>query len=365
MQRIEAQWRLAGSTKVDGDVFLGPDWYYSWSETFGASRDRGAMIVTAGDGLQALLPLVVERRHAVMGSRLSMASVADTAPDFVDLLVSDGDAAHCLASIAEQLPREFPDWSLLEFSGLQTDSALVEHRAALASLGTVQFDLTGECPAVDLSGDYASYLRDRFDKKKRYNIERQVKIATEQQGLSLVRADTPAAVERCLGELFQLHELRKSAMGTPSSFATPLSRQFHSRLALRLLERGQLGLFVLRSADRPVSAMYGFFGGRNFFFYQSGLDPTWSKYSVGTVLLTLVLRQCFEMQLATFHFLRGDESYKSTWANKVYPYGRLRTYRRSARGKLQHWNHRARAQLKEFIKARGRKTGDAQAGGAQ
>lgn len=349
---LEPQWRNAVASVGGGNVFLGPDWYLSWSETFGVSRNHGAIAVTEASQLKALLPLVVDREHGIVGARLSMASAMDTDPDFMDVLAASETAASSIQSIVELVPRAFPNWSVLEFPGLHESSELLRNRRSLQTMGAVQFDVTGECPVVDLTGDYAGYLRSQFDKKKRYNIERQVKIAVEQQGLTLSRADSTHTVERCLQELFELHELRKNAVGTRTRFATQLSRDFHRRLAPRLLARDQLGLFVLRCADRPVSAMYGFFSGDSYFYYQSGLDPAWSKFSVGTVLLTLVIRECFQRQLAAFHFLRGDESYKSAWASRTCPYGRLRVYRYSVRGQTQRVVYLAKAALKGFVNAR-------------
>jgi hypothetical protein len=61
--------------------------------------------------------------------------------------------------------------------------------------------------------------------------------------------------------------------------------------------------------------MYGFSVGRNFFFYQSGFDPAYSRFSVGTLLLGSAIQASIQTGHSKFDFLRGAEPYKRLWTD--------------------------------------------------
>jgi hypothetical protein len=49
------------------------------------------------------------------------------------------------------------------------------------------------------------------------------------------------------------------------------------------------------------------------FYYQSGLDPIWKKFSLGSVLFGYCFANSIKFGLTEFHFLRGNEQYKWKW----------------------------------------------------
>ena len=65
-----------------------------------------------------------------------------------------------------------------------------------------------------------------------------------------------------------------------------------------------------------MAALYGFSVGQTFQFYQCGMHPGWVRYGLGQVLIGNALEQTIAAGRATFDFLRGDESYKSDWADR-------------------------------------------------
>jgi CelD/BcsL family acetyltransferase involved in cellulose biosynthesis len=46
------------------------------------------------------------------------------------------------------------------------------------------------------------------------------------------------------------------------------------------------------------------------------MDPDWMRYGLGQVLIGNAIEQTVAAGHATFDFLRGDESYKSGWADR-------------------------------------------------
>ena len=127
--------------------------------------------------------------------------------------------------------------------------------------------------------------------------------------LRLATADTLAAD---LGHLFRLHRAR---WGDDAPFATGAEQRFHEDFAPQALADGRLRLWVLELDGRPAAALHGFrFAGVEY-FHQSGRDPELEEHSVGSVLLTHSIREALQDGMREYRLLRGDEAYKSRFAD--------------------------------------------------
>jgi len=107
---------------------------------------------------------------------------------------------------------------------------------------------------------------------------------------------------------------------------------FHEDVTRLACARGWLRLFTLSLDDEPVAALYGFCYGRVFYFYQSGFDPAYAKFSTGLVTMGLVIKSALEEGAEEFDMLQGLETYKERWADQSRPLGRLECYPPNARG---------------------------------
>ena len=88
--------------------------------------------------------------------------------------------------------------------------------------------------------------------------------------------------------------------------------------ALQQLEAGGMAhVFVLESKGKAIAALYGFSVGKTFTFYQCGMDPAWSRLSVGLVMMGCALEEAIRTGHDEFDFLRGDEAYKFQWTKKA------------------------------------------------
>jgi CelD/BcsL family acetyltransferase involved in cellulose biosynthesis len=70
---------------------------------------------------------------------------------------------------------------------------------------------------------------------------------------------------------------------------------------------------VLRLNGKPAGCLYGFLYGGKFYYYQSGFDPAYEKYSPGMIVFGLSIQAAIEEGAYEFDLLHGDESYKSRW----------------------------------------------------
>jgi CelD/BcsL family acetyltransferase involved in cellulose biosynthesis len=109
-----------------------------------------------------------------------------------------------------------------------------------------------------------------------------------------------------------LHQARRAQLGDVGVFQSGLAAQMNAALLKACGERGWTRLFLL-SLDGTVVAGFSGFEFRNQLLgetFSCSPDERWRKYSVGNVLLGLIVRWGIERSLTAIDLSRGDEHYK-------------------------------------------------------
>jgi CelD/BcsL family acetyltransferase involved in cellulose biosynthesis len=170
--------------------------------------------------------------------------------------------------------------------------------------------------------------------KHRGNVRRGLRLLASRFDMSFRFAETDAERRAAFTELITLHGKRWQARGGSTAFYTPALLAFHEDLSQRALECGWLRLAVLRLNGVSVAAFYGFRYKRWFYYYQSGFDPDYAKYSVGVAIVALTIKSAIEEGADEYDFLHGNESYKFLWTQSVRELHRLELFPPDLRGWL-------------------------------
>jgi CelD/BcsL family acetyltransferase involved in cellulose biosynthesis len=93
----------------------------------------------------------------------------------------------------------------------------------------------------------------------------------------------------------------------------PAIRPFHFEVAAKFLDRGWLRLHGLRIDGVLIAVLYAFSAKGRTFYYQSGFNADFSRFSPGSLVLKYAIDEAFREGCHTFEFLRGRESYKYKW----------------------------------------------------
>jgi CelD/BcsL family acetyltransferase involved in cellulose biosynthesis len=149
-------------------------------------------------------------------------------------------------------------------------------------------------------------------------------------------------------QLMRLHAQRRQAIGDPGIFADPVTAAFHQDVLPQLLNAGSLHLSLLELDGEPVAAEYLLRSRSGHFAYQSGIDPRASEHSPGSLSLAATVEHAIASKAFCFDFLRGDESYKSSWGAQLHPAICLQVRRANLRGYPGHWNQSVRAALRDL-----------------
>ena len=309
-ETLRLQWNTLVFAAARPNPFLTWEWLQAWLETSSGTEPAPWLLtVWRGDELVGAAPLCRERRS------VRFLAVRELDADYADLLALPG----CEEAVVEAVTRALlgsDGWTRLILEGFSV-GALVERLAQrLAGSASCQRIACDVCPVLELAAGWPELLKRRFDGKRRYNVQRDMRVASERHALTIRAVKAIDEVSEAMDTLFGLHRSRKTLQQVRSRFAEGRNAKFHRRVAARFQEAGWLALDVVEQRDRPVAAQYGFRFGSRFWLYQTGLSPHGSAAGAGTFALASRILESANDGLQEFDFLRGDEAYKRLWADR-------------------------------------------------
>jgi CelD/BcsL family acetyltransferase involved in cellulose biosynthesis len=301
------QWDAMLASSGSSSPFMRWAWHDAWAASASAEELRASFAILLGDPnapANGVFPLALRslsfRRARVTALTWAIGSVG--CPDHLDLPLPLGAPLDDVMPLLEALP-----WDLMMLGGVADAAPNVTRLTeAFACRGyIVRRTPLDTCPWIDLPNSWEAYLAG-LSASRRESIRRQERRRQREPALTLTDY-APDRVDEGWGRLRSLHSARWSgagAIGEPRLDC--LLRRFSGRLAAS----SELWLTTLDLDGEPVAAWHGFAQGDTVYFYQSGRDPAHDSRSVGTMLMTAMIRRAIERGFRRFDMLRGDDSYK-------------------------------------------------------
>jgi hypothetical protein len=165
-----------------------------------------------------------------------------------------------------------------------------------------------------LPATFAEYLSS-FKRKKRYNLERQVKMLRDHGGgvLDMMRVDSESQIQGFLEGAVWV--ARNSWQQTRIGTRIDNSPQRHAKLA-DLAERGLLRSYLLICGEKPCAFILGYQFRDVYHYVEIAYDQSFTKFSPGTVLLYLLIEDLIRHNAPQkVNFGIGHASYKQEFSN--------------------------------------------------
>ena len=333
---MREEWAELLESSTSDCVFLTWEWLHTWWKHLGAGRQLDLIAVRQGEELVGLAPLMVGRPRLgrlIPCRTREFLGTGSVGSDYLDVIVRRGHESGALDALAAHLAGEELVLRLDQVN--RRSCAALELAARLARRGWARTERASNvCPFIDLRGLTWDSYRASLEPEHRYNCKRRLSALTKRFDIRCEQVASEAERPGALAALVALHIERWNGRGGSTALRGAKVVAFHEEVTRLALERGWLRLFVLHLDGKPVAALYGFRYRHVFSFYQSGFDPSYSRYSVGQATLALTIKDALEEGAAEYDFLHGDERYKFNWARQVRELGRLELYPPSARGWL-------------------------------
>jgi CelD/BcsL family acetyltransferase involved in cellulose biosynthesis len=288
---------------ASGNLFVTPDWYFSWFAVFG-DRFAARLIVCYEDGeLVGVLPLAQELRWPRALRFAGDASADRTAP----LAARAGGVVEKeLLAEAQRIAPSMLVLTHLEQSGARAAASLAGHSVAARSAAL---------PFATIGDGWDAYLA-RRSRNFRADLKRKEKSLRAAGEVEFRRTESERELGNDLGTFFRLHDERWDDRGGSTS-STDRVRLFLAEVAGRCLARGWLRLWQLTSAGEPAASFLGWSLGPTYSYYLAGFDSRLARHSPGTVLLAHTIRDAIGDGCERYDLLLGDESYKARFADGV------------------------------------------------
>jgi tetratricopeptide (TPR) repeat protein/CelD/BcsL family acetyltransferase involved in cellulose biosynthesis len=317
--RLQTNWDAVYDADPESQFFLSWTWlskYLSDDETLWFIL--GAKTDVSSPNYVAFFPLRLQvgmRKSGVFYNEITMAG--RNFADYSGLICEGRHAAAAIAAFAGHLRRR--NWAVIKFEYFRASDErtrlLKDHFpdrefdttevAAYSRLDDVDNCI---CPYVKLPRDWGTYLNDNLSTNMRQKIRRLLRQVEGSPDFRITHAQADT-VERDLKLLLGFWETKWRPR--KGSRIPDLLRTNYAMLR-RCFESGALFLPVLWRGDRPLGALASFLDVRkkSLLFFITGRDETFNNPSPGLVLHAHSIRHAIENGIATYDFLRGNESYK-------------------------------------------------------
>ncbi|HEY3303128.1 MAG TPA: GNAT family N-acetyltransferase [Candidatus Binatia bacterium] len=335
-ETLREEWSRLLETSASDCVFLTWEWLFTWWKHFFQGRKLSILALREGPELIALAPFASSPpglRFFSPFRSLEFLGAGSIGSDYLDVILKRGKEEPALAALAEELAHEKRALKLDHLNRRSSSAAELAQR--LKKLGWSLYEARRSVsPYIELAGhSWESYLAG-LGPEHRYNVRRRMKNLSKQFDVRFEAAGTEEERREAFSLLVELHGMRWRQNGVGGVFRAPGLLSFHEEMSRLALERGWLRLFVLRLDGKPAAALYGFRYKGVFYFYQSGFDPAYGKFSVGLVTMGLAIKNAIEEGASEYDFLYGDEPYKFLWARRARELGCLEMYPPSMAGRV-------------------------------
>lgn len=306
-------------------IFLTWEWLYNWWEHFNENKEPFIMLIKdeSCKKIVGIAPFYIQKTtlfNLPKVKKIKFLGTEKVASDFLDFIMYPGLEDNILSAVYEYLIKNNHLWDMIEITDIDEGSASLEFfkRKANGRYKIIESDAQ-KCPYMALPSSYGLLLQS-LSPNMRENLRRRMKKIEHKSGVHF-SIPKDEAVSESVDNLFILHNKRfkskEKSRISESAFNGIKIKDFHYDIASNFMKRDWLKLYFLNFGSEPIACLYAFKYKNRFFYYQSGFNPDWNDWSLGTVLFGYAIKDSINDGLKEFHYLRGNETYKSRWTKEA------------------------------------------------
>jgi len=332
---LRAVWEDLQARSAPDNVFLTFDWARSWYRHLRAGRRLALLILRDETGVRAIVPWCTG--HA-WGGRIPFRTIqflGTGISDRLDLL-TDVDPEEVLKATLRYFEENSIPWDMIDLREVPSESPTVHAVGAVAARLGIECEIVDDskCPYLSIESDWEKFFSSRFGHETRRQIRRKGRrIQAEGARFSILEAIPEGSP--LLSQLTAVPQDEEYLGHQRNSiFSSVSKRAFFEEVVARFSERRWLHVGVLEVKNEPAAYRLSFLYHNKYYDYFTGFHRDLARLSPGSVLLTHIMEDCFRRGLREVDFLRGTESWKSTWTDRYRRQVRIRLYRPGLRGGL-------------------------------
>ena len=307
---LAGPWNALLDVSASHVPFLRHEYLMAWWQTLGGGEwqqaDINIVLGSEDDHLIGIAPLFLSADKQGETRLWFIGSIEVS--DYLDILVRPEDTERFCEGLLRYLANELPEVRTLDLYNILDDSPTLPAftRAASGTGWQVHQEVLQHSPYIPLEGDFDRYL-ESIDKKQRHEIRRKLR-RLENSGIPHRWYTTKDAdlVEGDIDAFLQLMAFEEHK----AAFLTPTMRNYMQTVTRCAFQADCLQLFFLEIDGKKVAGSLSFDYLDRIWLYNSGINPAYSEYSPGWVMLAGQIRRACEANYRELDFMRGDEEYK-------------------------------------------------------
>lgn len=271
------------------------------------------IVARRGDVLVGIFPLVLRNAGIVAAFPDEQSDYNDIVTERNDLAATTGLLDHALATGA--------GYQRLVLSHFRDDSNCLRAAKILIPSGDLSklYGTETSCPYIRLPSSYDEYLLTR-SKNFRTSL-RQAHSNAERHDVWVSELQPESFSPDCLSDVFLSLHLNRFGVG--SSLASPIAQAFVCEVVPSLFVERRLRAFALHEAESIIAINLCMVGANSLCAWNGGFIAAAARWSPGKLLISAGIRKAIALNMSEYDLLRGDEDYKSRWANDTRYIGQL------------------------------------------
>lgn len=302
------EWNALAALGATNTIFQTHQWTRSWLAAFGERYRTLFVIVTDGERVAGVAPLMVDRTRSF---QRTLRFVGHGRADYCDVL---GGSRHrdALAAVLDAL-ETFGEWDIAKLGNVPAASPTIADLRALCAdrrwhiLVRDQF----ACPALlvrEHEEDVRRILRKRSLRRPHNYFTRVGRVAPRD-------LTTRREIEPLLDHLFTQHVERRRLAGHRSLFRDPSNRRLYQELTANLEGTGWLLFSVIELEGRPIACHFGFDYNGVVTWYKPSFDVAHAARSPGLLMVRHLIDYTLKHGRDELDFTIGDEPFKRRFTN--------------------------------------------------
>ena len=305
--------------------FLRPHWNRLWWRCFQPSDSRLFLITCRDESgrLVGLAPFYWRQRRSaglphIRDILFLGTGIYTQTSEYLDIIARRGLERIVAEEVANFLCRN-EEWDRLWLNEIPAASAVLAHLCRAindcAAGESLELAICNRSSYIDTQRTWNAFT-ESLSRSKRKNLAYYMRKVCKSYGCNLRLVRSIEEVEPAMDELVRLHQARWQSKGQPGSFALSGFETFLRETARAALLDDRLRMWTLELDGKVAAVRLGFFDNRVVHDLQGGFDPSYAKYSLGTVMHGLCIKDCIEDEaVREYDFMGGGDAYKGSWTD--------------------------------------------------
>jgi CelD/BcsL family acetyltransferase involved in cellulose biosynthesis len=307
-RQLRGAWNELLPHSCNDDIFLSWNWLFTWYQTLGAGTSLWIIVVQEGKDVVGIAPLLLDSKTLLGVRQPFLYNIGGMLSDISGFVILE-QRPEIFDKIVECLYDQRKHWNFLALHDIPRstmrmdifDKRFSDHRHHMNSIGCHQY-------YIDLNTTWEEYFK-TLSKNHRKDLKKKDTRLRKQGTIQFERFLGQEINQQHIQTIFDIQ--RRSHR--PDLFASLNIRSFYETLSEVLIQEDVLDISILSIDGYPIAYRYGFLYRNRFEDWITGYDNAYFPYSCGKLLLMYLLQDCFSRGIKRFHFLRGEEEYKTLW----------------------------------------------------